>query len=587
MATPADGAGAHEPRERLAESADVRHTTVMADIIMNLVDLKKVLPNGKELLSGIYLSFFRGAKIGVIGINGAGKSTLMRIISGQDTDYLGEVILGDGVRVGYLPQEPTLEEELTVRENVELGMKETKELLERFEAINMKFAEPMSDEAMEKLLEEQGRVQDAIDAVDAWEFENQLDVAMSALRCPDGDLAVTNLSGGERRRIALTRILLEKPDILLLDEPTNHLDAESVAWLERTLREYEGTVLIVTHDRYFLDNVTRWVLELDRGKGVPFEGAYSEWLDAKSKRMSQEDKSAQNRARVMSEELDWIRMSQKARQSKGKARLNAYEDLVAAEESYQDRQGTAQITIAPGPRLGNTVVDVEGLTKGYGDKLLFDNLTFRLPRSGIVGVVGPNGAGKTTLLRMLIGDEQPDSGSLTVGETVQISYVNQERSDLDDDKTLFQEISQGRDVISIGKREINSRAYCSLFQFRGHDQQKRVGDLSGGERNRVQLAKLLIEGGNLILLDEPSNDMDVETLRALEDAILRFSGCVVIVSHDRWMLDRTATHILAFEGDSEVVWFEGNWQDYEEDRRRRLGADADQPKPIKYRPLKR
>ena len=559
----------------------------MADIIMNLVDLKKVLPNGKELLSGIYLSFFRGAKIGVIGINGAGKSTLMRIISGQDTDYLGEVILGDGVRVGYLPQEPTLEEDLTVRENVELGMKETKELLERFEAINMKFAEPMSDEAMEKLLEEQGRVQDAIDAVDAWEFENQLDVAMSALRCPDGDLAVTHLSGGERRRIALTRILLEKPDILLLDEPTNHLDAESVAWLERTLREYEGTVLIVTHDRYFLDNVTRWVLELDRGKGVPFEGAYSEWLDAKSKRMAQEDKSAQNRARVMSDELEWIRMSQKARQSKGKARLNAYEDLVAAEESYQERQGTAQITIAPGPRLGNTVVDVEGLTKAYGDKLLFDNLTFRLPRSGIVGVVGPNGAGKTTLLRMLIGDEEPDSGNLTVGDTVQISYVNQERSDLDDDKTLFQEISQGRDVIPIGKREINSRAYCSLFQFRGHDQQKRVGDLSGGERNRVQLAKLLIEGGNLILLDEPSNDMDVETLRALEDAILRFSGCVVIVSHDRWMLDRTATHILAFEGDSEVVWYEGNWQDYEEDRRRRLGADADQPKPIKYRPLKR
>jgi sulfate-transporting ATPase len=559
----------------------------MADIIMNLVDLKKVLPNGKELLSGVYLSFFRGAKIGVIGINGAGKSTLMRIISGQDTDYLGEVILSDGVRVGYLPQEPTLEEELTVRENVELGMKETKELLERFEAINMKFAEPMSDEAMEKLLDEQGRVQDAIDAVDAWEFENQLDVAMSALRCPAGDLPVTNLSGGERRRVALTRILLEKPDILLLDEPTNHLDAESVAWLERTLREYEGTVLIVTHDRYFLDNVTRWVLELDRGKGVPFEGAYSEWLDAKSKRMSHEDKSSQNRARVMKEELDWIRMSQKARQSKGKARLNSYEDLVAAEESYQERQGTAQITIAPGPRLGNTVVDVEGLTKGYGDKLLFDNLTFRLPRSGIVGVVGPNGAGKTTLLRMLIGAEQPDSGSLTVGETVQISYVNQERSDLNDDKTLFQEISQGRDVIAIGKREINSRAYCSLFQFRGHDQQKRVGDLSGGERNRVQLAKLLIEGGNLILLDEPSNDMDVETLRALEDAILRFSGCVVIVSHDRWMLDRTATHILAFEGDSEVVWFEGNWQDYEEDRRRRLGADADQPKPIKYRPLKR
>jgi sulfate-transporting ATPase len=466
-------------------------------------------------------------------------------------------------------------------------MKATKDLLERFETINMKFAEPMDDDAMEKLLEEQARIQDAIDAADAWEFENQLDVAMSALRCPAGDLGVTHLSGGERRRIALTRILLEKPDILLLDEPTNHLDAESVAWLERHLREYEGTVLIVTHDRYFLDNVTRWVLELDRGKGVPFEGAYSDWLDAKAKRISHEDKSSQTRARVMSEELDWIRSSQKARQSKGKARLNSYEELVAAEESYHERQGTAQITIAPGPRLGNTVVDVERLTKGYDDKLLFDGLSFQLPRSGIVGVVGPNGAGKTTLLRMLIGDEQPDSGQLTVGETVKISYVNQERSDLDDDKSVFQEISQGRDVIPIGKREINSRAYCSLFQFRGHDQQKRVGDLSGGERNRVQLAKLLIEGGNLILLDEPSNDMDVETLRALEDAILRFSGCVVIVSHDRWMLDRTATHILAFEGDSEVVWYEGNWQDYEEDRRRRLGADADQPKPIKYRPLQR
>ena len=427
--------------------------------------------------------------------------------------------------------------------------------------------------------------EDAIDAADAWEFENQLDVAMSALRCPPGHLPVTHLSGGERRRIALTRILLEKPDILLLDEPTNHLDAESVAWLERHLREYPGTVLVVTHDRYFLDNVTRWVLELDRGKGIPFEGCYSEWLDAKQTRLESEEKTQANRRRVMANELEWVRMSQKARQTKGKARLNAYEDLVAEEGAYQARTGPAQIAIAPGPRLGSEVVNAAQLKKVYGDKLLFDDLNFRLPRSGIVGVVGPNGAGKTTVLRMLVDQESPDSGELTVGETVQIAYVNQDRSTLDDGKSVYQEISGGADSIFIGTREVNSRAYCSLFNFRGPDQQKKVGDLSGGERNRVHLAKLLIEGGNLVLLDEPSNDLDVETLRALEDAITRFSGCVVIVSHDRWMLDRLCTHILAFEGDSQVVWYEGNWQDYEEDRKRRLGKAADQPTPIKYRPL--
>ena len=464
----------------------------MPDIIMNMVGLKKVLPNGKELFSGIHLSFFDGAKIGVVGLNGVGKSTLLRIVAGVDKDYLGDLVIRDGAKVGYLAQEPELDPNLTVKGNVELGLGELGAIMARYEEINAAFAEPMDDDAMMALIDEQARVQDQIEAADAWDLDSKVELAMEALRCPPGDASVEHLSGGEKRRVALTRILLEKPDILLLDEPTNHLDAESVAWLERHLREYEGTVLIVTHDRYFLDNVTKWILEIDRGKGIPYEGAYSEWLVQKHKRLEHESKTQSNRQRAIAQELEWVRMSQKARQSKGKARLNAYEDLVAAEESYQERQGTAQITIAPGPRLGNTVVDVEGLTKSYGDKLLFEDLTFRLPRSGIVGVVGPNGAGKTTLLRMLIGDEEPDSGTLTVGETVQISYVNQERSDLDDDKTLFQEISQGRDVIPIGKREINSRAYCSLFQFRGHDQQKRVGDLSGGERNRVQLAKLLI-----------------------------------------------------------------------------------------------
>jgi sulfate-transporting ATPase len=559
----------------------------MADIIMNMVNLKKVLPTGKELLSGIYLSFFHGAKIGVLGPNGAGKSTLLRIIAGQDKDFLGELIVQPGMRIGYLPQEPALDETLTVKGNVELGVQGTKALLDKFEALNMRLCEPMDADEMDKVLAEQSRVQDAIEAADAWDLDSRLEQAMEALRCPPSDANVSTLSGGEKRRVALTRILLERPDILLLDEPTNHLDAESVAWLERHLREYPGTVLVVTHDRYFLDNVTRWVLELDRGKGIPWEGSYSEWLDQKEKRLAQEDKSSENRRKAMKEELEWIRMGQKARQAKGKARINQYEKLVAEEEARDERQGAVQIAIAPGPRLGNTVVEAKHLTKAYGDKLLFENLDFILPRAGIVGVVGPNGAGKTTLLRMIVGEDKPDSGELIVGETVQVAYVNQSRSHLEGDKTVFQEMSGGRETIMIGKREINARAYCGLFNFKGADQQKFVRDLSGGERNRVHLAKLLIEGGNLVLLDEPSNDLDVETLRALEDAILQFSGCVVIVSHDRWMLDRVATHILAFEGDSQVIWYEGNWEDYERDRKRRLGADADQPHRIKYRPLTR
>ena len=559
----------------------------MPEIVMNMVGLGKVLPNGKQLLAGIHLSFFRGAKIGVLGINGAGKSTLLRIIAGEDTDFQGQLILADGATVGHVPQEPELDPERDVRGNVEMGLRETKELLERFEAINMSFGEPMDDEAMARLLDEQARVQDAIDAVDGWELDHQVEVAMEALRCPPGDADVSRLSGGEKRRVALTRILLSRPDILLLDEPTNHLDAESVAWLERHLREYPGTVLVVTHDRYFLDNVTRWILEVDRGRGVPFEGNYSDWLQTKQQRLEGEDRTASNRRKAMAQELEWVHLSQKARQAKGKARLNAYERLLAEEADYQERDPSTQITIAPGPRLGDVVVEAEGLEKAYGDQLLFDDLSFRLPRAGIVGVVGANGAGKTTLLRMLVDQETPDRGVLRVGETVKISYVDQDRSSLEGTHSVYEEISGGRETIFVGSREVNARAYCTLFNFRGADQQKCVEDLSGGERNRVHLAKLLVEGGNLLLLDEPSNDLDVETLRALEAAILQFAGCVVVVSHDRWMLDRIATHILAFEGQSEVVWFEGNWEAYEADRRRRLGKDADQPKRIKYRPLTR
>jgi energy-dependent translational throttle protein EttA len=559
----------------------------MPDIIMNMVGLKKILPNGKELFSGIHLSFFDGAKIGVVGLNGVGKSTLLRIVSGVDKDFLGDLVIRDGVSVGYLSQEPELDPNLTVKGNVELGLGEIAAVMARYEAINAAFAEPMDDDAMTRLIDEQARVQDQIEAADAWDLDSKVELAMEALRCPPGDTSVEHLSGGEKRRVALTRILLERPDILLLDEPTNHLDAESVAWLERHLREYEGTVLIVTHDRYFLDNVTKWILEIDRGKGIPYEGAYSEWLVQKHKRLEHEEKTQSNRSRAIASELEWVRMSQKARQSKGKARLTAYDQLVAEENASEERRGAAQIQIAPGPRLGDVVIVADGLNKAYGDKLLFDALNFRLPKAGIVGIVGANGAGKTTLLRMIVGEETPDGGELTIGETVKVSYVNQGRSNLNDDASVYEEISGGAETIQIGPREINARAYCGLFNFKGHEQQKRVGDLSGGERNRVQLAKLLVEGGNVLLLDEPTNDLDVETLRGLEGAIQRFSGCVVIVSHDRWFLDRLATHILAFEGDSQVVWFEGNWQGYEADRKRRLGVDADQPRRIKYRPLTR
>lgn len=557
----------------------------MAEIILNVVRLGKVLPNGKELFKNVSLGFFRGAKIGVVGPNGSGKTTLLRLLAGEDDRFQGEIIRDDKIRIGYLPQEPTLDESLDVRGNVELGLKGTRDLMQKFEEISMRFAEPMSDDEMTKTLDEQGRLQDAIDACDGWELESKLDLAMEALRCPPGESSVDTLSGGEKRRVALARILLEKPDILLLDEPTNHLDAETVSWLERHLREYEGTVLVVTHDRYFLDNITKWVLELDRGKGIPWEGSYSEWLKQKAKRLEQEEKSESKRRRAIESELNWIQMGQKARQAKGKARLAAYEDLVSQERVGRD--GPASIQIAPGPRLGELVVEAEGIKKAFGEKLLFEDLSFRLPRAGIVGVVGANGTGKSTLLKMMASEMVPDSGDFRIGDTVTVAHVSQERTALDPDKSVYEEISCGRESIQVGPREVNSRAYCGFFNFKGSDQQKEVGLLSGGERNRVLLAKLLIEGANLILLDEPTNDLDVETLRSLEDAILEFSGCVVVVSHDRWFLDRIATHIVAFEGNSEVVWFEGNWQDYEADRKRRLGREADQPRRIKYRPLTR
>lgn len=558
---------------------------IVADIIMNLVDIKKVFPNGKELLKGIHLSFFRGAKIGVLGVNGAGKSTLLKIIGGVDKDYQGEIIVGKNVTIGYLHQEPELEANLTVRENVELGLQQLKALLERYDELNMKMCEPLDDDEMQKVMDEQARVQDEIEARDGWDYDNHVQIAMNALRCPPGDWEVTNLSGGEKRRIALTRLLLEKPDILLLDEPTNHLDAESVAWLERHLREYAGTVLVITHDRYFLDNVTRWILEIERGRGIPYEGSYSDWLLEKAKREAQSDAQASKRRKQLEREREWATSSQKARQSKGKARLKAYEEL--KQQETQRRDGPAVIELAPGPRLGTLVIEAKNLKKAYGEKLLFEDLSFRLPRAGIVGVIGPNGAGKSTLLRMLVDEETPDSGELVIGDTVKLSYVNQSRDTLAADKTVFEEISQGREFIDIGKRSMNVRAYCGLFQFKGPAQQKLVGQLSGGERNRVHLAKLLVEGGNLVLLDEPTNDLDVDTLRALEEAILNFAGCIVVVTHDRWFLDRIATHILAFEGDSQVQWFEGNYEMYEADRRRRLGKDADTPTRIKYRPLTR
>jgi len=551
--------------------------------IFTMRDLRKIVPPQREILKGIYLSFFPGAKIGVIGSNGSGKSSLLKIMAGVDQDFLGEAKPADGVKIGYLPQEPVLDASKDVRGNVEEALAETRALLTKFEEISMKFAEPMSDDEMTALLDKQAALQDKIDAANAWEIDRTLDIAMDALRLPPADAKVDTLSGGEKRRVALCRLLLSKPDMLLLDEPTNHLDAESVAWLERYLKDFPGTVVAITHDRYFLDNAAEWILELDRGEGVPWKGNYSSWLDQKEKKLATEEKQASARKRTLERELEWVRMSPKARQAKSKARLGAYEALVE-EEAKADVAGH-EILIPPAPRLGDEVVIAKKLTKAFGDKLLFENVDFALPRSGIVGIIGPNGAGKTTLFRMIMGTEQADGGELVVGKTVVPSYVDQSREALDPEKTVYQEIAGDYDNLQFGTRTVNSRAYCGWFGFKGSDQQKKVGTMSGGERNRLHLAKLLKSGGNMLLLDEPTNDLDVDTLRALEDALLTFSGCAVVISHDRWFLDRIATHILAFEGDSEVVWFEGNYQDYEADLKRRKGMAANEPHRIKYRKL--
>ena len=550
-------------------------------------DLRKVYPPNREVLKSIWLSFFPGAKIGLIGANGAGKSTLLKIMAGVIPDFLGEAWPAEGTRIGYLSQEPQLDPSKNVLGNVEEGVRGTRDLLESFDAINARFAEEMSAEDMDKLLAEQARVQDAIDACNGWEIDRTLDIAMDALRLPPGDADVTKISGGERRRVALCRLLLERPDLLLLDEPTNHLDAESVAWLERFLKDYPGTVVAITHDRYFLDNVAGWILELDRGEGIPWEGNYSSWLDQKQARLGLEEKQESARRRTLQRELEWVHMSARARQAKGKARLNAYEQLLADEQEAEKRVQATDLHIPPGPRLGDLVVEANGLRKGYGENLLIDDLSFNLPPGGIVGVIGANGAGKTTLFRMIVGEENPDGGTLRIGETVKTAYVDQSRDTLSNERQVWEEISDGRDIVVLGKREVPARSYAAAFNFKGSDQQKRVKDLSGGERNRVHLAKVLKSGGNLLLLDEPTNDLDVDTLRSLEDALLSFAGCAVVISHDRWFLDRIATHILAFEGDSKVVWFEGNYQDYEADRKRRLGALADQPHRIKYKPLTR
>ncbi|MDX2262095.1 MAG: energy-dependent translational throttle protein EttA [Gemmatimonadales bacterium] len=551
--------------------------------IFTMRDLRKIVPPQREILKGIYLSFFPGAKIGVIGSNGSGKSSLLKIMAGVDQDFLGEAKPADGVKIGYLPQEPVLDASKDVRGNVEEALAETRALLTKFEEISMKFAEPMTDDEMTALLDKQAALQDKIDAANAWEIDRTLDIAMDALRLPPADAKVDTLSGGEKRRVALCRLLLSKPDMLLLDEPTNHLDAESVAWLERYLKDFPGTVVAITHDRYFLDNAAEWILELDRGEGVPWKGNYSSWLDQKEKKLATEEKQASARKRTLERELEWVRMSPKARQAKSKARLGAYEALVE-EEAKADVAGH-EILIPPAPRLGDEVVIAKKLTKAFGDKLLFENVDFALPRSGIVGIIGPNGAGKTTLFRMIMGQEQADGGELIVGKTVVPSYVDQSREALDPEKTVYQEIAGDYDNLQFGTRTVNSRAYCGWFGFKGSDQQKKVGTMSGGERNRLHLAKLLKSGGNMLLLDEPTNDLDVDTLRALEDALLTFSGCAVVISHDRWFLDRIATHILAFEGDSEVVWFEGNYQDYEADLKRRKGMAANEPHRIKYRKL--
>jgi ATP-binding cassette ChvD family protein len=555
----------------------------MAQYIYTMNRVAKMVPPKRFIIKDISLSFFPGAKIGVLGLNGAGKSTVLRIMAGLDTEFEGEARPQPGIKIGYLPQEPQLDPEKDVRGNVEEGVAETKALVDRFNEISMQFAEPMSDDEMNALLEEQGKLQDAIDAEGAWELDRKLEIAADALRLPPWDADVTKLSGGEKRRVALCRLLLSEPDMLLLDEPTNHLDAQSVAWLERFLDEYPSTVIAVTHDRYFLDNVAGWILELDRGHGIPWEGNYSSWLDQKEKRLSNEEATEKARQKAMQSELEWVRSNPKGRQAKSKARLRQFEEISSA--SYQKRNETNEIYIPPGPRLGDVVIEVNDLKKGFGEKLLIENLSFQLPAGGIVGVVGPNGAGKTTLFRMIAGTEQADSGSVRLGETVQVAAVDQSRDSLDDKKTVWEEISDGQDMIKVGTYETPSRAYVGRFNFRGSEQQKQIGLLSGGERNRVHLAKMLRSGGNLLLLDEPTNDLDVETLRALEQALLEFPGSAVVISHDRWFLDRIATHILAFEGNSEVVWFAGNYADYEADRKRRLGADADNPHRIKYKRL--
>jgi sulfate-transporting ATPase len=557
----------------------------MPQFIYTMKGLGKVYPPDSQVLKDIWLSFFPGAKIGVLGLNGSGKSTLLRIMAGLDHDFIGEAFPAEGITIGHLSQEPRLDPAKTVRDIVEEGVSEIRALLQRFDEINEKFAQDLSPEEMDKVLAEQARVQDRIDAAGAWELDSKLELAMDALRLPPPDVDVKTLSGGERRRVALCRLLLQSPDLLLLDEPTNHLDAESVAWLERFLKDYQGTVVAVTHDRYFLDNVAGWILELDRGSGIPWEGNYSSWLEQKQKRLQLEEKAESKRQRTLARELEWVRMAPRARQAKGKARLRAYEDLLGQDTAKQIEN--VEIYIQPGPRLGDLVVEARDLRKAYGDKLLIEGLSFTLPRGGIVGVIGPNGAGKTTLFRMITGQEKPDGGTLRLGESVRLGYVDQSRDALNAGKTVHDEISGGEDEIVLGKRTIASRAYVSWFNFKGRDQQRLVGELSGGERNRVHLAKLLRGGSNVLLLDEPTNDLDVDTLRALEEALLGFAGCVVVISHDRWFLDRIATHMLAFEGESQVVWFEGNYQDYEADRHRRLGTAADQPHRIKYRRLTR
>jgi sulfate-transporting ATPase len=553
------------------------------EYIFTMRDLRKVVPPNKEILKGIYLAFYPGAKIGVLGANGAGKSTLLRIMAGEDTDFLGDARPLPGTKIGYLPQEPRLDRSKDVRGNVEVAVAEQRALLTQFEELSARFAEPMEDDEMNRLLEKQGDLQERIDALGLWELDHKIDLAMDALRLPPGDADVGKISGGERRRVALCQVLLAQPDMLLLDEPTNHLDAESVWWLERYLAEFPGTVVAVTHDRYFLDNVAKWILELYQGAGIPWEGNYSSWLAQKQKRLAGEEKQVSARQKTLAHELEWIRMAPRARQAKSKARITRYEELRA--EAERQTEGNAEILIPVPERLGDEVVIAKNVSKGYGDLLLFEGLNFALPRGGIVGVIGPNGAGKTTLFRMITGQEKSDAGELIVGKTVRLAYVDQSRESLEGEKTVYEEISGGQDTLQFGKRQVNARAYCAGFNFRGSDQQKRVKDLSGGERNRVHLAKLLKSGGNVLLLDEPTNDLDVDTLRALEEALVAFAGCVVVISHDRWFLDRIATHILAFEGNSEAVWFEGNYQDYAADLKRRKGVDANQPHRIRYKKL--